>query len=681
VTGAVVGAGEVEGAEYWVRQVREPVRYAAAVATMREVAGEGLWVEVGPHPVLTGLGQEWLAGGEWVPTLRRGRDDWEQMLTSLATLHVRGVSVDWTGFEGGVARRKISLPTYPWQREKHWVESARQEETAGCRQVEPESGWAATVSAGRTQAAHAPLDLELSSYPVKWRVLERLSTVYIVKALRDLEVFSTAGETRTVAGLLSERGISPSYRHLILRWLRRLASAGFLRAGADGTFVAPEALRECRLGPALGEARAVLRDTPQVLEYVERCGTQLAEILTGKTSPLETLFPGGSFDVAEALYQDWALSRYFSAIVRAVVVASLDAASDRHPLRVLEVGAGTGGTTAAVLPALPPDRVIYWFTDVSTAFLSHAERKWASCGFLRFGILDMEQAPADQGFPLQAFDIVIATNVIHATRDSGATLERVRSMLAPGGLLVLCEATAHLPWFDVTTGLIEGWQRFEDASRGDSPLVDAPAWIEMLHRAGFDAVESLPESGSPAEILGQHVLIARTPAEHLRREATDSRVPEVTARAVGGPTPTPAQAVETARRLAEALPADRVPLAVEFVASQVAAVLRVARADSLDSRQPLMDLGLDSLMAVELRSRLALGLGLSRGLPATLVFEHPTIEAIARLLVTMVTQPGGVSANGSAEASVTTSSGVAAEIAHLSEEEVAALLMKKLESL
>jgi SAM-dependent methyltransferase len=617
-----------------------------------------------------------------VPTLRRGRDDWELMLTGLATLHVRGVGVDWTGLEGGVPRRKISLPTYPWQREEHWVESSRQEETSGSRQVEPESRWAAIVSAGRTQAAHAPLDLELSSYPLKWRVLDRLSTAYIVDALRHLAVFSTPGETHTVAGLLSERGISPTYRHLILRWLRRLAREGLLRARADDTFVADEALQERGLSAALGEARTVLRDVPQLLEYVERCGTRLAEILTGKASPLETLFPDGSFDAAEALYQDWALSRYFSAIVRAVVVASMDAASDRRPLRVLEIGAGTGGTTAAVLPALPPDRVAYWFTDVSTAFLSRAEQKWASYGFLRYGILDMEREPADQGFPPRAFDVVIATNVIHATRDSGATLERVRSMLAPGGLLVLCEATAHLTWFDVTTGLIEGWQQFDDASRGDSPLVEAPAWIEMLRGAGFDAVESLPESGSPAEILGQHVLIARTPAESTRRDGNDSHVPEVTARAVGGPTPVVMQAVETARRLAEALPADRLPLAVEFVALHVAAVLRVVRADSLGPRQPLMDLGLDSLMAVELRSRLALGLGLSRGLPATLVFEHPTIEAIARLLVKMVTQPDGVLVNGNAEAvPATTSSDVAAQIAHLSEDEVAALLMKKLESL
>ena len=123
---------------------------------------------------------------------------------------------------------------------------------------------------------------------------------------------------------------------------------------------------------------------------------------------------------------------------------------------------------------------------------------------------------------------------------------------------------------------------------------------------------------------------------------------------------------------------------MEFVAAQVAAVLRVARAEALDPRQPLMDLGLDSLMAVELRSRLALGLGLGAALPATLVFEHPSIEAIAGLLVRMVTEANGAPVTARAVTPSERAAAVseaAARIAELSEDEVEALLVKKLESL
>jgi hypothetical protein len=278
--------------------------------------------------------------------------------------------------------------------------------------------------------------------------------------------------------------------------------------------------------------------------------------------------------------------------------------------------------------------------------------------------------------------VVVATNVVHATRDIPATLGHARSLLAPGGLLILCEATAHLPWFDVTTGLIEGWQRFDETSRSDSPLLTASSWLDALERAGFDAVAAFPESGSLTEILGQHVLVARAPAAAVE-SGSDTAPRQIESVSVGTRTATPAPA-ETARRLREALPVDRSHLAVEYVVGQVAAVLRVARPETLDPRQPLMDLGLDSLMAVELRSRLALGLGLARALPATLIFEHPSIESIAGLLVRLVTEADGTSAERPADVAPATPrvpSEAAARIAELSEDEVEALLVKKLESL
>jgi malonyl CoA-acyl carrier protein transacylase len=678
VTGRTVEGGEI-GADYWVRQVREPVQFAAAMETVRTLGVEAC-VEVGPGTTLLGLGRRCLDGAEriWAPSLRAGREDSEQMLESLGQLWTAGVAVDWAALDREQPRRRVSLPTYPWQGEPHWLEASGPDDRARRTPLDVEAAWAAVVTAGRIQATQSPLDLDLASFPGRWRALERLSTAYIVEALRRLRVFAVAGEVHTAEGLREAHGIAPTYRHLLSRWLRRLAALGLVTTTAD-TFVAPRPLPDPDLAGALGEARATLGDVPALLEYVERCGSHLVEILTGAASPLETLFPDGSFATAEALYQDWALSRYFSALVRSVVVARAGQAVDAS-LRVIEIGAGTGGTTAALLPALPPDRTVYWFTDVSTAFLARAEQKWPSHGFVRYGILDIERDPAEQGFPRHGFDAVVATNVIHATRDIPATLGRARSLLAPGGLLILCEATAHLPWFDVTTGLIEGWQRFEEPARSDSPLLTAADWRAVLERAGFDGVVVLPESGSPAEILGQHVLVARAPAEiGPASDAAPRRIERVS---VADRAATPAS-VEAARRLREALPGDRNRLAVEYVVGQVAAVLRVARPETLDPRQPLMDLGLDSLMAVELRSRLALGLGLGRGLPATLIFEHPSIEAIAALLVRLVAEGSGTSLEErAAVAAATPAVAAAAErIAELSEDEVEALLVKKLESL
>jgi aryl carrier-like protein len=176
------------------------------------------------------------------------------------------------------------------------------------------------------------------------------------------------------------------------------------------------------------------------------------------------------------------------------------------------------------------------------------------------------------------------------------------------------------------------------------------------------------------------VLIARAPASAAGE--TPPGIPSEVATAVPQESAPAVPVGDVARRLADARPADRHALAIEYVTLQVAAVLRVSRPESLDPRQRLMDLGLDSLMALELRSRLALGLGRAGGLPATLVFEHPTIEAIARFLEReAIGADEPIPDPRRTEAAALSTEEAAARIAHLSEEEVTALLVKKLETL
>ena len=88
-------------------------------------------------------------------------------------------------------------------------------------------------------------------------------------------------------------------------------------------------------------------------------------------------------------------------------------------------------------------------------------------------------------------------------------LRRLHDLLAPGGLLILVESTTHFAWFDMTTGLIEGWQHFADDLRSDNPLLTATKWVEALRGAGFEDARAWPQPNSPAGHFGQHVLVAR----------------------------------------------------------------------------------------------------------------------------------------------------------------------------
>jgi aryl carrier-like protein len=127
---------------------------------------------------------------------------------------------------------------------------------------------------------------------------------------------------------------------------------------------------------------------------------------------------------------------------------------------------------------------------------------------------------------------------------------------------------------------------------------------------------------------------------------------------------------------------DRAGLALDYVAQQVATVLRVSRPELLDPRQRLMDMGLDSLMALDLRGRLGVGLGRPDVVPATLIFEHPSIEAIAAFVIREAGAAGDSRETPARpEKPEPALEEAAARIAHLSEDEVAALLLKKLETL
>ena len=181
----------------------------------------------------------------------------------------------------------------------------------------------------------------------------------------------------------------------------------------------------------------------------------------------------------------------------------------RDRARILEIGAGTGASTAAILPLLPAG-TSYLFTDLSTLFTRRASERFAVPGFAT-GLLDIERDPAAQGLADQRFDVVVAANVLHATADLAATLGHARSLLAPGGALVLLEGTAPRRWIDLVFGLTEGWWRFADTElRPDYPLLAAPAWRAALAAAGFAHIEVIePDTG---RLFAQAVIVARAEA-------------------------------------------------------------------------------------------------------------------------------------------------------------------------
>jgi acyl transferase domain-containing protein len=122
LTGKPVENAEITQAAYWCRHVCEPVQFFASMQWLQE-QGYAVFLEMGPHPVLVGMARRfWPDGsGVWLPSLQQGQPDWQSLLTSLRSLYEQGIPIDWAGFDQGYARRRVSLPTYPFQRSRHWL--------------------------------------------------------------------------------------------------------------------------------------------------------------------------------------------------------------------------------------------------------------------------------------------------------------------------------------------------------------------------------------------------------------------------------------------------------------------------------------------------------------------------------------------------------------------------------
>ncbi len=350
--------------------------------------------------------------------------------------------------------------------------------------------------------------------------LERLSRAYALLALERLGWKREAGARVSPRRLRRRLKVVDEHRRLFDRLLGLLAEAGILTP-SDGGFVVAAGADDALPGetPADPEERVrqLIEKHPHganELGLLRRCGASLAEVLLGRADPLPLLFSDQGTDASD-LYLHAPASRAANRMLAEAVALAASELPDERPLRVLEVGGGTGSSTEAILPKLPPGRVDYTFTDISAGFFAQAEERLASaCPSIEYRTLDIEAEPSAQGFDSHGYDLVIAANVLHATRDLGEALAHCRDLLAPSGQLIAVEGLWRRASQDLTFGLLDGWWRFADAYRPDHPLAAPAEWRLALGDAGFSGVEFLGTANLDTDqLLGSSVILARGPAE------------------------------------------------------------------------------------------------------------------------------------------------------------------------
>ncbi|MDY7024010.1 MAG: methyltransferase, partial [Cyanobacteriota bacterium] len=303
--------------------------------------------------------------------------------------------------------------------------------------------------------------------------------------------------------LIKKLGIESKQQRLFERLLEILSEVGILHRKNQAWEVTQE--------PQISSVNNQLYQDSEIsaeLSILMTCGSHLAEVLQGKCDPIQLLFPAGDMGALTQLYQNSLGAKVMNTLVEKVIQKTLESQPLTQTLKVLEIGAGTGGTTAYVLPHLQAQNVEYTFTDVSPLFTTKAQQKFQDYSFIRYQVLDIEKEPNLQGYQSESYHLIIAANVLHATANLHQTLAHVKQLLAPGGMLVLLEGTQPSYWLDIIFGLTEGWWKFSDRDlRSNYPLISASEWNNLLSENGFEQVKILVPSELNSNLFSQQAVI------------------------------------------------------------------------------------------------------------------------------------------------------------------------------
>ncbi|MDE2806451.1 MAG: SDR family NAD(P)-dependent oxidoreductase [Gemmatimonadota bacterium] len=350
--------------------------------------------------------------------------------------------------------------------------------------------------------------------------LETWSWSYALATLDRLGWRRRPGTLVDAEELREQLDVNADHQRLFRRMLEMLVKSGVLREEDDGGFAVllgsedpwPEAL------PRDPDDYAdIMRDRyPGGLIEVglfRRSGGALPEVLRGREDPLTLLFSSGEPTAAD-LYLKAPVARAANEMLAEAMRTLVATLPEGRRLRLIEVGAGTGSATASVLPKLPEGRFDYVYTDISAGFFAEAEARFGDGGgCIEYRPLDIEKDPVSQGFDAHGYDVIIASNVLHATRYLEETLAHCRRLLAPSGQMIALENLSGLGWMDLTFGQLDGWWRFADDYRPHHALASPAVWRQALADADFEAAEVLGvDESDSSRIPDKGVIVAQGPA-------------------------------------------------------------------------------------------------------------------------------------------------------------------------
>lgn len=334
--------------------------------------------------------------------------------------------------------------------------------------------------------------------------IEQAASIFIRHALSKLDL------TTTTPGTVTPPVVAAPHLQKLFNWMQAYSiSPAFQDLTSDLSFE-----DEARVVAAAENATSFGFEG----KMAARVGRKLADILLGKCDSLTLMREG---DLLDSLYANGISSSSYQQMAEYVRLLAFK----KPHMKVLEIGAGTGGATMPLLEALRGQDGEIWldryaYTDISGGFFDQAKTKFAEwLGYIDFGVLDIEKDPSGQGYAAGSYDVVLAVNVLHATKDMKVTITHARQLLRPGGKLIVVELTKLSVAVNIVFGTLPGWWAFEDERLGHCPLLTTNGWDDLLRQHGFSGLDICAQNTQSQESGISSLMVSSVTIESAPEQA------------------------------------------------------------------------------------------------------------------------------------------------------------------
>lgn len=343
------------------------------------------------------------------------------------------------------------------------------------------------------------------------RQLNRAALLSMLYVFQGAGVLQDTAVSHEKSELLQKVEKKPQFTYILERWLSKLTEHHLV--AEEGTCY--RALEEQILPEAFEEEWNKAREMwdfklgpERVSTYFYQNALHLKQLLNGESSANEFLFPEGSDEIANDLYRNTLIAWYMNHVIAKQVEK---VCRRKQEVTILEIGAGTGATTDAVLEHLKTcnlqERIFrYWYTDLSEYFLHKAQERYENEAWMVTGILDMEKDLREQGIMEESQDILVAAGVLNNAGDTSAVLRQWKRVLKPGGMLLISEAVEESVQMLISQVFMME-EAADERREIASTFLSYPLWLDIFKRAGLHLLASFPAERENLCAFGQRVFL------------------------------------------------------------------------------------------------------------------------------------------------------------------------------